>query len=211
MRFTLTDRDLDLLETLTMRVRMLAMIQWAQLGWPLGRNLKTAQRRLRQLTDTGLIETHVVNAHPLLPAEQPLAEWQPGNCDHDAKKISEQARRRWNAAAQPMTVCVASPLAAGLFGSTARGLPAVEHRDHDLRLASTYVYYRQHQPQAALMWLGNHALPKAGYRLKNPDALLRDPCGRTLRVIHSAGHYSHEQVESFHKYCVEHDLPYELW
>lgn len=211
MSLTLTDRDLDLLETLTLRVRLLALIQAAQLGWPLKRNLKPVQQRLRQLSDAGFIELHVVNAHPFLPTEQPLAVWQPGNSEPDVARISEQARRRWNAAAQPTVICVASRLTAGLFGSTARGLPAVEHRDHDLRLATVYVHYRQQQPRAAAMWMGEHAIPKAGYRIKDPDAFLRDPHGRVLRVIESAGHYSREQVESFHEHCVEHNLPYELW
>jgi hypothetical protein len=98
-----------------------------------------------------------------------------------------------------------------LFGSTAGGSLSLPHLDHDLRLASLYVHYRRHFPDWARLWIGEHALPKAGYRIKDPDAFLQDKTGRVLRVIESAGRYSSWQVESFHEHCVENQLSYELW
>lgn len=211
MTIALTDRDLDLLETLTLRVRMLTLKQAGQLGWSDNRNLKPVRRRLLQMSKGGLIELHVINAHPELPVKRPLAAWRPGDEEPDAGLLSRSARTRWSVAARPTEVCVAGPLAACLFGSSARGLPAVEHRDHDLRLAAVYVHYRKCQPESASLWVGEHALPKAGYRIKDPDAFLRDSHGGVLRVIESAGHYSRGQFASFHQHCFEHDLPYELW
>ena len=38
-----------------------------------------------------------------------------------------------------------------------------------------------------------------------------DEDGSVRRVIESAGCYSARQVESFHDYCAECPLPYELW
>ena len=54
-------------------------------------------------------------------------------------------------------------------------------------------------------------LPKAGYRIKDPDAFLVNSAGEVLRVIESAGRYSIAQIESFHDHCVQYGLPYELW
>ena len=53
--------------------------------------------------------------------------------------------------------------------------------------------------------------PKAGFRIKNPDAFLLDDSGKPMRVVESAGRYGIPQIESFHQHCVERDLPYELW
>ena len=114
-------------------------------------------------------------------------------------------------AALPTEVWVVSSATAAIFGSTARRLPPPEHYDHDLRLASVYVHYRTMYPRLARQWIGEHALPKAGYRIKDPDAFLRNQNGQVFRVVESAGRYSPAQVESFHEHCAEYDLPYELW
>ena len=61
------------------------------------------------------------------------------------------------------------------------------------------------------VWVGEDTRPKAGYRIKDPDAWLLDAQGRTICVIESAGRYSTQQIESFHEHCVEYGLPYQLW
>ena len=199
------------METLTRRVRLLPMHLAAQVWWPDARNQGTARRRLDLLARAGWIECHLINAHPLLPVLRPLFTWEPGQDAPDAERIASQSRSRWSQPARPLEVCVASSLAACLLGSTARRLPPPEHRDHDLRLAAVYVHYRAVFPRLAELWIGQHALAKAGYQIKDPDALLRDENGRVLRVIESAGRNSAPQIERFHEHCVEFDLPYELW
>jgi hypothetical protein len=159
----------------------------------------------------GLLLHEWINAHPLLTAEAPLAVWRPGQDDPNFQQVADIARRRWSRAAEPMPVYTASREAAGLLGSTARGLPAVDHRDHDLRLAEVYVHYRRHYPRHAAQWIGEHALPKAGYLVKDPDAFLIGPSGKAIRVIESAGRYRPDQVERFHEHCRDCGLPYELW
>jgi hypothetical protein len=128
------------------------------------------RRRLRNIASAGLTELHVINAHPLLPVDRPLLAWRPGDDDPDSEQVSLATCERWSRPAIPTAVCVASPLSANLFGSTARGLPPLEHRDHDLRLASVYVHYRQRAPHLAGLWIGEHSRPKVGYRIKDPDA-----------------------------------------
>jgi hypothetical protein len=211
MTLALTHRDLDVLETLTRRVRLLTVQQVAQLWWPEGNCQRPARCRLERLSMANLIELHRVNAHPLLPVKAPLFAWQPGEVEPDFEQLAECCRDRWNKPEVPMTVCVAARLAANLLGSTARGVPKREFRNHDLRLASVYVAYRLQRPQLAALWIGEHALPKAGYRIKDPDAFLRQPNGDVVRVIESAGRYDAARVENFHEHCEANELPYELW
>ncbi|MDZ4689000.1 MAG: hypothetical protein SH850_28320 [Planctomycetaceae bacterium] len=210
MSITLTARDQDFLECVTGRVRLLCSRQVAEL-WSDSPPGRTGERWVYRLWRAGLVERHQINAHPLLAVDRPLFAWKPGAADPDPADVSRASRDRWQLAAQPVEVYVATRLLANLFGSTARGLPKPEHRDHDLRLATVFVHYRQRHPRLARLWVGEHVLPKAGYQIKDPDAFLRDPHGRIRRVIESAGRYDARQVESFHDHCVEHDLPYELW
>ena len=211
LSLTITARDQDLLETLTHRVRILPMQIAAQVWWPDARSPRTARRRLDLLARAGWIECHIINAHPPLPVLRPLFTWEPGQDDPDAERIASQSRARWSQPAQSLEVCVASSLAASLLGSTARRLPPPEQRDHDLRLAAVYVHYRVALPRLAELWIGQHALAKAGYQIKDPDALLRDENGRVLRVIESAGRNGAPQIARFHEHCVDFNLPYELW
>ena len=78
-------------------------------------------------------------------------------------------------------------------------------------LAEVFVRYRQELPSLAEFWVGEEALPKAEYGVKNPDAFLIDDELQPRRVIESAGAYSQQQVETFHEYCRLARLPYELW
>ncbi|MBA3313066.1 MAG: hypothetical protein H0W30_19815 [Gemmatimonadaceae bacterium] len=211
MTIPLTTRDHDICLALTQRVRLLTVPQVAAVWWPETTASRTVHRRLEHLARQGWLERHVVNARPLLPVTKPLAAWAPGKREPDAERIAEATQSRWTLPAEPTEIVVATARTACLLGSTAKSLPPPEHRDHDLRLSAVYVHYRLKHPELASLWLGEHALSKAGFRVKDPDAFLLDAHRRVLRVIESAGRYGPQQVESFHQHCVEFDLPYELW
>ena len=211
MTLSLTSRDQDLVDVLTLRVRLLTLRQITELWWPRGENQRCARRRIASLASANLIEIHRVNAHPLLPVISPLFAWKPGDGEPNREQLAEKCRSRWTRPTIPMTVCVAGRLAANVMGSTARGVPKCEHINHDLRLSSVYIAYRLQRPQLAALWIGEHALPKAGYRTKDPDAFLRSRDGKLLRVIESSGRYSVTQVQSFHDHCESNQLSYELW
>ncbi len=206
-----TARDLDLMETLCRKVRLLSVRQVAAGWWPDGGSLRIVRRRLRRLSSAGLLNRTTINAHPPLAIGQPLAAWKPGQPAPSPQGLAQRAKCRWSQSAVPQEVIYASRLAGNLFGSTAGRLPEVEHRDHDLLLGGVYVHYRLHRPKDTRAWLGEDAFPKAGYRIKDPDALLISADGVPRQVIESAGRYSAKQVQSFHEHCAEHDLPYELW
>ena len=206
-----TDRDLDVVDTLTRRVSLLAIEQIAEIWWPSADHLRIVRRRLRRLTTAELLRRTIVNVHPLLDLARPLVCWNGNAAEPNFERASQRARNRWTQPAIPTEVYSATRAAANLFGSTARQLPNLNHRDHDLLLAQVYVLYRTTRRTQARQWIGEDALPKAGYRIKDPDAFLVDDAGRVFRVIESAGHYGTKQIESFHQHCVESALPYELW
>ena len=211
MSVALLKRDLELLETLTSRVRFLSVRQVTRIWWPQHRSDDRTRRRLRRLAAAGVVELHRINLRLLPATNGPVFVWRPGADEPDAASLSDVFRNRWSDAARPIEVCVATSVTANLFASTAFRLPRLEQRDHDMLLATVYVQYRQRRPDLAARWIGEHVLPKAGYRVKDPDAFLRADDGRIARVIEAAGRYSAEHIENFHEHCVEFDLPYELW
>ena len=206
-----TQRDLDIVETLTRRVRLLSTEQIARIWWPGASSTRITRRRLRRLAAGGLVHRVIANVQPLLPITKPLATWRPGANEPNFQRISSRAKMRWQETASPQEVFFATRLAANLFGSSAGEFPPLCHRDHDLLLGQVYAYYRTTRPAQAQFWIGEDARPKAGYRIKDPDAFLLDQSGAVVRVIESAGRYSPSQCESFHQHCLDADLPYELW
>jgi hypothetical protein len=152
-----------------------------------------------------------VNVHPTRELSGPVVRWKPDEPDPDAETTSVALQARWTEPARPTTVYTASPTAAGLFGCTGGELSELTHRDHDLLLGEVFVTYLRGEPEAARRWVGETARPKAGYRVKDPDAFLLDEAGSTLRVIESGGKYDADRVASFHEHCAERRLAYELW
>jgi hypothetical protein len=206
-----THTELDIIETLTRRVSLLAHSQVVSIWWPDCGTYSAIHHVLSRLNAAGLCEQGTISAHPRLALRSPLVAWQPDKAAPDFARAAQRARRRWNRPVEPVEVIWASRRAANLFGSTARGLAKPLHHNHDLLLAEVYVRYRQNHPALARQWIAEHVFPKAGFRIKDPDAFLFGADGRPVRAIESAGRYSRHQVEAFHQHCVEHDLPYELW
>jgi hypothetical protein len=210
---TWTTRDREIVETLAAKVRVLSLAQVARGWWnPSQRREEHARTRLRLLRRAGLLDEYRVNLHPPLELRGPAFRWSPGDGDPDAEAVARQLQARWTEAARPTTVYTASPLAANLFGCTGGELPDLTHRDHDLLLGEVFVTYLLSEPDIARRrWIGEATRPKAGFRIKDPDAFLVDDAGNTLRVVESGGKYDAERVTTFHEHCVENRLTYELW
>lgn len=207
----MTERDVNLLEALTIRVPLLTTVQIAERWWPCVRSLRVARGRLAELRKAGWVKRAIVNVQPVTCASSPLVAWKPGTDAPDTIATAQRASSRWASPSQPTEVWFATEQAAYLIGSTARGLPPLEQRDHILRLAEVYFHYLQEQPELASLWTGRHALAKAGCEQKDVDAQLRNDAGRVLRLIHVAGRWQSRQVEDFHEYCAQWHLSYELW
>lgn len=206
-----THRELDIVETLTRRVRLLSTAQIRRVWWTAAGSERIVRRRLRRLQNAGLVAHAIANVHPVLQVNSPLTSWSNSAPAPDFEAVSQNARRRWTEPSEPTDVFFATRLAGNLFGSTSHGLPPLTHRNHDLLLGQVYVHYRTSHSELARRWVSEDVMSKAGFRVKDPDAFLLDDDGQFERVIESAGAYSVKQVQSFHWHCVEYDLPYELW
>ena len=211
MNLTLTDRDFTILEALVFQVRFLTVRLVAELWWPGGLNQRQARKRLEQLSKSGFVELHVINASPLMPVTEPLFTWKPNDIEPEFEMLSKQVRDRWEKAPQPTTVCVASKQSASLLGNKVSGLPAIERWDYDLRLSSVYAKYRKDSPASLGRWVGSQGLLNADERLKRLDAWLVHKNGLVIRAIKSAGRNDADRLKSFHQHCLANNLPYELW
>lgn len=203
--------ELDVLDALTRRVRLMTIRQVSDIWWPQCAAQSETSRQLKRLRQASLIQRSVIVAHPRLAPRRPVVSWEPGGPTPDLAAATHRIRLRWNQTPEPIEVYWASEQAANLFGSAARSMAGPCHRDHELLLSDVFVFYRMREPQLARRWGGESIFPKAGFRIKDPDAFLFDDDGNVCRVIESAGRYGLAQVRTFHRHCVENQLPYELW
>ena len=169
------------------------------------------QRELKDLCDARLLLRAVVIAHRRLAIDSPLIAWSPNDPEPDFHSTRNAILARWRCGEGPVEVYWASPKAANLFGSSGSQPPKAWHLNHDLLLSEVYVHYQKYCANLISDWIGENILPKAGYRIKDPDAFLIDSDGEPYRVIESAGRYSIKQLQSFHDHCAEQCIPYELW
>ena len=212
MDATWTPRDLEILEALTLKVRIFTLRQIASAWWNEGKHqLANARRRLTVLSSAGLLDRYVINAHPLIPLPRPVSTWLPGDEHPDVQAISWKLQRRWTKPSQPTTTFVATKKSANLFASYAGTPPSVLQVSHDLHQSAVYLSYRRQDPELAQRWLGEDALTKAGYGVKDPDAYLLDDDGSPFRVVEFGGKYDARRVRDFHDHCEERSLAYELW
>lgn len=208
---TWTKRDFDLIETLCCRVRVLSLENIYRGWWSTDHKVAHVEADVDRLVRAGLVQSVVWTAKVVLVNDAPLFAWKPPLPPPDFEELANLVRHRWPKTTRRVQAFVATSKAARLFGSSANNIPPAHHRSHDLILAAVFVHYRTKRPDEARHWLGEDALPMAEKGVKNPDAFLLDANGKVRRVIESAGHYSQDQIETFHRYCVQTELPYELW
>lgn len=211
IRATWKERDFDIVETLCCRVRVLSLEQVTHGWWQSNDDLARAERRMTHLVHAGLLRSVAWNVKLPRFNNAPLLMWNPTSPVPDFEHLAGLVRNRWPRQSRLVQAYIATPKAARLFGSSAGNTPPIHHRNHDLLLGAVFVQYRTNRPDEACRWLGEDALPMAERGVKNPDAFLLDEIGQVCRVIESAGRYSQDQIETFHHYCQQIELPYELW
>ena len=77
-------------------------------------------------------------------------------------------------------------------------------------LGNVFTHYAINAPNAARQWIGEHALPKAGFRIKDPDAFLVNQ-GAPYRIVESDGSYGVSQVKSLIEFARVRNLELEVW
>lgn len=205
-----TDVGVKIAMALACQVKVLSVQQIASI-WGKDFSADSLNGTLCQLVESGLVTKSEWNVVPPPIDECPAFTWRPADPAPDGWRLSKQFRLRWKQPTQPINVFQATTKAGRLFGSRCGSMIRTIEQQHDLLLSQVFVLYHQRLPQLVPFWVGEHAMPVAERGVKNPDAFLIDNQGEPRRVIESAGAYSQKQVESFHRYCQQAGLPYELW
>lgn len=191
-------RESEVLETLSRRVRALSIAQVARTWWPKARHgLTLAERFLVGLEARRLVHLIDVLAKPELLPTEPLATWQPGLPKPDFGPVAHQLRARRQAPAE-RTRCV--------YAAGGRP-PRPTDTTHDLHLAGVYLLMRQELPTRAASWVFEEDLVRPGQKL--PDALVTD--GRARTAIECGGEYDRTRLEEDHAYFASQGYGYEIW
>ncbi len=212
---TLTDRDAEILDALTLRVRVLSIPQIARTWWPDAAEPERAARtRLKALETEGLVHRFSLLAHPEIELTQPVFAWNmiyvptQKSFASEFSGISWRLRCRWSESPHAIPAVIASTRAANLFSGHGGRYPRAAEHTHDLHLSQVFLRKRESiRPQ---FWISEERLRTemrdTGFL---PDAMIRLP--EHSVIIEFGGAYSKSKIERFHRFCVEGNLPYELW
>lgn len=211
----LTTRDDEILDTLTLRVRVLTLEQVVRTWWPsYTHGLQSALRRLRQLEGEGSIRIFDMLAHPELSLVEPVFTWRAREPAPDFDKVAYRLSARWNLPPIRHTALIATRKMGQHYGGWGGRHPRPTERTHDLHMAALYLMKRAASPEARRYWLSEEKLrerragQKHTQRQHLPDAIIARP-KRT--AIEFGGAYKVDKLRSFHLYCERIGLPYEMW
>lgn len=205
-------RDEQILSALTRKVRLLSLEQIAGAWWDRSKDpLADARHRLAALERRGLIEPHSVLTRQMVTLKGPLFAWNPGDAAPDAESVSYRLQSRWDTAAEPTTVYIATARYCRLVGVEGGAIKHPFQVTHDLHVAAIYLRLADEAPTLAEGWVGEELLASERIGQKLPDALIRDPAGRDRLVIEFGGSYDARRVGEFHADCAARKLPYQLW
>jgi hypothetical protein len=213
-----TKRDLEILDALTRRIRVLSLDQIARTWWQdAGNRNRVAENRLRELAGENLLHLERAPAHPELTLEAPVTVWTTNDPEPEWGAVSYKLQTRWRSHPET-TLCVsASKTAVNRFGGHGGRPPRSVERTHDIHMAQVYLIYREKYPELLAHWVFEEKIKaerrrearEATYGQKLPDVILRS--GRDIRVVEFGGAYGKDKLVSFHRYCKEHAFPYEIW
>lgn len=212
----LTERDEDILMTLTWKGRALAADLLAETWWsitPSGR--LEARRRARRLVECDLLRELTVIARPLPPLREPVIDWRPWEPRPNLARAARLLEVRLSEPPRPTLIYVATSKAAALTGGKAPGLKHPLQATHDLGLMATFHAYKQRSPDLARAWVSEDCLPKPTRRnVRRPDAVVLAPSGEVALAIEfggAGGAYGRERLEATHEHFERLNLAYLLW
>lgn len=207
----LTPRDSDILQSLTLKVRLFSQRQIAE-HW-FGGEVVNARRRLKQLGEADLLQRISVHARPLPPLDAPLVSWQPDQPEPDFGAIAYRCQQRWRMRPpRRSTAWLATERSAQLFGGVRRGeLKQPTQATHDLGVAAVWLRLNETVPQWAAAWRGEDLLAHTRRGEKLPDAFIVDSDEQIAWVVEFGGGYDAPRVAAFHADCVHRQLPYQMW
>ncbi len=186
----LTERDERLAISLTQKVRLLSLPQAARLC---DTTVAYMRRRLSRLQEAGVMTTAVVRSHPVLPLDEPIVTWRPGEASPDAAKVSYRLKARWTAPDRPLRVYFATRKAMQIWGGRAGRIRFPLQATHDVHVTQMYLRVVAEQPELAERWIGEDAVETED-RGKRTDALIVDPGGRTVCAMEFGGAYAYDAI-----------------
>lgn len=211
----LTTRDDEILDTLTLRVRVLTLEQTVRTWWPgFAHGRQSALRRLRALERVDKVHVFEMIAHPELPLIEPVFAWRPGGLEPDFHKLAYRLGARWNQPPIRYTAIIATRVAGRHYGGWGGRYPRSTERTHDLHMAALYLLKHAQNPTIQRHWLSEEKVResrKGEKRLEKqhlPDAIVRRPKRIAMEF---GGGYKVDKLRSFHTYCQRKGLPYEIW
>lgn len=210
----LVERDDDILRTLALRLRLLALDQVARTWWRPGeRGLVNARRRLAMLAEAGLLRKLRLQVRPLPALDAPAVVWRPSDPEPDFDAIAWRLQSRWREPPRTTTVYIATRRGANQYGGRQRGELRREFQaTHDLGVAAVYLRLRASSQTEAKDWIGEDLLAPHRRGAKLPDAVLAErPEAAPRMVLEFGGAYDAGRVRRFHEGCVLEQWPYQLW
>lgn len=206
-----TDRDRELLQALSQKVRLFSQRQLADDFW--NGELANARRRLKRLEQAGLVTKVTVLARSLPSLDAPLVSWRPDEPAPDFGAIAYRCQARWKSrAVRPTSAWMISETGARAFGGVSRGeLRHATQATHDLGVTAVWLRLRQVAPQWAAAWRGEDVMAETRHGQKLPDGFIVDQTGNVAWIIEFAGAYDAERVRTVHQDCEDRRLPYQLW
>lgn len=207
----MTERELDIMVTLTQRVRCMSAKQLAAGWWNCSKSGEMAARKTAAtLIRRGFLLKERVLVDPMLPLDAPLIIWNPREKAPDPKETAALLHARWNADLEARTIYSASWTAARLFGGYGGGIASILQVTHDLHVAELYLRFKASHGSTSMRWVSED-VRTALRGEKVPDAYLLSPSGHIQCVIEFGGKYTAERVADFHAHCQNNELPYQLW
>lgn len=210
---TLTQRDREILEILTRRVKVLTVPQIVRTWWSGTYGMQSARRRIEELEEAGLVRSFTAYAHPELPMLQPVFHWTPGSPPPIFGALSYQLVSRWTEPHAPVTSLIATKKAGTAFGGYGGKRPKRVEENHDIHLAAVFLQLRATSPALARCWISEEFIRRSRPNApgeKLPDAIVR-PDGSPEKIVDFGGEYSPAKLESFHRWAEEKARAYEFW
>ena len=203
----MTERDLDIIETLACRVRVMTLSQIANL-WCEGDVADTLEH-LNQLALTGAIE-HTKTYSQYEKRSECVFRWTPTDQEPSFEQIVESrfaGQRTHNIAGDIYT---ATRFAANLFASEFTEFPSPEERPEQLRLSDAYVAHCSSRSTEASFWFNCRAGEPDTSNQTKPEVFIVDTEASPTRAV-SLLSRSVQRFKATHRYCQHEGISYELW
>lgn len=206
----LSERDREIVRTLTLSIRVLTAHQIRRTWWQ-NAGYSYVQQRLGALVHAGVLSAFQVRAHPELHLREPVWSWSPGESSPPFGVLSYRLRSRWAEPPRVLTVFTASRRSGRVYAGRGGRLSHPLQVTHDLHVSAIYLRLLCTDYVKAGGWISDDSLARIRRGKKIPDAEIHSADGIPLKVIEFGGAYPPQRLQKVHEDCERRQIPYELW